>query len=565
MQSEMTSFGDTPSSGRGQAQISASSMAVHCEQLLQVQEKMIIPRSLSASENRNLSQSQTASKDKGFHIEKTVEETIGGKSQKTSDWIRVACSLQKSSTRRQESSSPFKEIKGALLSISTPEKQNQREETVFRFDDTAAYLESCRKSVISCSFPTRGEQSVASSSQRAGSPATPGQAVLKPTTKQTDVKRLETREFLGDDNSNQVMEKARNGNCLKMAGKNILSSKGYLPASYVPKRSNQAGMLQGLGQYHFPEYHIKGKGNDLATEQEEIAGALISSDVVSSSQMSGKVTPPLKGVVAQDQCSSLSEQSQLKGSSEESFSILKERSLPSSEKRSPEIFVVPSSDNSEEYEQALPSVLPGHASKHLGCSLSESQLEKLLESSISYDVDSAPPCAGNETKESQEDYMYTRIKQGPLTWRESTSQRNQLGNTKVNPDSSHLKNSTASEPCIALKKNLSPINSMANSSLKEKYKHKGKGLEVNTGQRNIDQTLSKPLTLTFDELFSQNTWHFSQISDRQLSVNEAETDFHQSMKRKRSEMEGHVQSIPPSAEGRQGNKVLLSDSPASPG
>ena len=542
MQSEVTSFSDTLSSGRGQAQISASFMAVDCGRSLQVQEKIIIPRSLSSTENRNFSQSQTTSKDKGFCIEKTVEETIGSKSQKTSDWTRVACSLQKSSARRQESSSLFKEIKGALLSISTLEKQNQREETVFRFDDTAAYLESCRKSVNSCSSPTRGEQSVASSSQR----------LLKPTTKQTDVKRLETWEFLGDDNSNQVKEKARNGNCLKMASKNI-----------VPKRSNQAGMLQGLGQYHFPEYHLK--GNDLATEQEEIAGALISSDVVSSSQMSGKVTPPLRGVVAEDQCSSLSEQSKLKGSSEESFSILKERSLLSSEKRSPEIFVVPSSDNSEEYEQALPSVLPGHASKHLGCSLSESQLEKLLESSISHDVDSAPLCAGNETRESQEDYMYTRIKQGPLTQRESTSQCNQLGNTKVNPDSSQLKNSTASEPCIASKKNLSPTNSMANSSLKEKYKHKGKGLEVNTGQSNIDQTLSKPLTMNFDELFSQNTWHFSQISDRQLSVNEAETDFHQSMKRKRSEMEGHVQSIPPSAEGRQGNKVLLSVSPASPG
>ena len=562
MQSEMTSFGDTPSSGRGQAQISASSMAVDCGQSLQVQEKMIIPRSLSASENRNLSQSQTASKDKGFCTEKTVEETIGSKSQRTSDWTRVACSLQKSSTRRQESSSLVKEIKGALLSISTPEKQNQREETVFRFDDTATYLKSIRKSVISCSFPTRGEQSVASSSQR----------VLKPTTKQIDVKRLETWEFLGDDNSNQVMEKARNGNCLKMASKNILSSKGYLPASYVPKRSNQAGMLQGLGQYHFPEYHIKGKGNDLATEQEKIAGALISSDVVSSSQMSRKVTPPLKGVVTQDQCSSLSEQSQLKGSSEESFSILKERSLPSSEKRSPEIFVVPSSDNSEEYEQALPSILPGQAAKHLCCSLSESQLEKLLESNISYDVDSTPPCTGNEPQESQEDYMYTKIKQGPLTQRESTSQRNQLGNTKANPDSSHLKNNTASEPCIASKKNLSPIHSMANSSLEEKYKHKSKGLEVNkhvsnltTVQTSIDQTLSKPLTMNFDELFSQNTWHFSQISDRQLSVNVAETDSHQSMKRKRSGMEGHVQSIPPSAEGRQGNKVLLSDSPASPG
>ena len=555
MQSEMTSFGDTPSSGRGQAQISASSMAIDCGQSLQVQEKMIIPRSLSSTENRNFSQSQTTSKDKGFRIEKNVEETIGGKSQETSDWTRVACSLQKSSTRRQESSSLFKEIKGALSSISTPEKQNQREETVFRFDDTATYLKSCRKSVISCTFPTRGEQSVASSSQR----------VLKPTTKETDVKRLETWEFLGDDISNQVKEKVRNGNCLKMAGKNILSSKGYLPVSYVPKRCNQAGMLQGLGQYHFPEYHVKEKGNDLATEQEEIAGALISSDVVSSSQMSGKVTPPLRGVVAEDQYSSLSEQSKLKGSSEESFSILKERSLPCSEKRSPEIFVVPSSDNSQEYEQALPSILPGHAAKHLGCSLSKSQLEKLLESSISYDVDSAPPCAGNETRESQEDYIYTRIKQGPLTRKESTSQRNQLGNTNVNPDSSQLKNSTASEPCIASKKNLSPINSMANSSLKEKYKHKGKGLEVNTVQSNIDQTLSKPLTMNFDELFSQNTWHFSQISDRQLSVNEAETDSHQSMKRKRSEMEDHVQSIPPSAEGRQGNKVLLSDSPASPG
>ena len=168
--------------------------------------------------------------------------------------------------------------------------------------------------------------------------------------------------------------------------------------------------------------------------------------------------------------------------------------------------------------------------------------------------------------------MYTKIKQGPLTQRESTSQRNQLGNTKANPDSSHLKNNTASEPCIASKKNLSPIHSMANSSLKEKYKHKSKGLEVNkhvsnftTVQSSIDQTLSKPLTMNFDELFSQNTWHFSQISDRQLSVNVAETDSHQSMKRKRSGMEGHVQSIPPSAEGRQGNKVLLSDSPASPG
>ena len=560
MQSEMTSFGDTPSSGRGQTQLSASSMAVDCGQSLQVQEKMVIPKSLSSTENRNFSQSQTASKVKGFRTEKTVEETIGGKSQKTSDWTRVACSLQKISTRQQESSSLFKEIKDALASISTPEKQNKREETVFRFDDTAAYLETCRKSVISCSLPTREEQLVASSSQRE----------LKPTTKQTDVKRLETWEFLNHNNSNHIKEKARSGNCLKMLGKNILSSKG--PASYVPKRSSRAGMLQGLGQYHFPEYHVKGKENELATEQEEIAGGLISSDVVSSSQMSGKLTPPLKGVIAEDQCSSFSEQLQLKESNEESFSILKERSLPSTEKKSPEIVVVPSSDNSEECEQALPSILPGHADKHLCCSLSESQLENLLESSISFDLDSAPPCAGNETRKSQEGDMYTKIKQGPLTQRESTSQGNQHGNTKANPDSSQLKNSTASEPCIASKKDLSPIHNMAHSALKEKLKHKGKSLEVHkhdsnstTVRSNIDQTLSKPMTMNFDKLFSQNTWHFSQISDGQLSVNEAETDSHQSIKRKRSEMEGHVHSIPPSVEDRQRHKVLLSGSPASPG
>ena len=104
------------------------------------------------------------------------------------------------------------------------------------------------------------------------------------------------------------------------------------------------------------------------------------------------MTQPLKGLVPEQHCTSSRYSSQLKTNSDESCSILHERL--SLVENSPVINVVPSSENSEETERekALPNITPGRNAKQMNWSLTESQLENLLDTSISVDDVTSPSC-----------------------------------------------------------------------------------------------------------------------------------------------------------------------------
>ncbi|KAL9976991.1 hypothetical protein ACROYT_G014346 [Oculina patagonica] len=128
------------------------------------------------------------------------------------------------------------------------------------------------------------------------------------------------------------------------------------------------------------------------------------------------VDQPLKGLVPEELCSSSSsETSQIRGSSEESYSILQERSSPGG--NAPDVSIVASSQNSHEFEieQPLSHVTPERTQFH--CSLSESQLGKLFDSSVSFDEVTSPPCISDGLLPMQEGFTQIKPRDMPLLQR----------------------------------------------------------------------------------------------------------------------------------------------------
>ncbi|KAJ7337122.1 hypothetical protein OS493_009974 [Desmophyllum pertusum] len=234
------------------------------------------------------------------------------------------------------------------------------------------------------------------------------------------------------------------------------------------------------------------------------------------------VDQPLKGLVPEELCSSSSETSQPKGNSEESYSILQGRS---SEKSSDDS-IVPSSQNSHEFELeqscALPHVTPER--NQLNCSLTESQLENLFETSVSFDEGTAPPCFSDVPSPVQEGY--TQIKPRHFRQRESTLIDNIPGNLK-----SSSRNVAVNHPCLASRQNF-----IVKESVTRRHSNEG--------------------FITCKE--KEHVELFSNVADL------FEIDRRQSIKRKRCAKDDCVHVTRPSDGTRRGRKALFRDSPVSP-
>lgn len=261
------------------------------------------------------------------------------------------------------------------------------------------------------------------------------------------------------------------------------------------------------------------------------------------------VEQPLKGLFPEELCSS-----QIRGSSEESYSILQRRSSVAENR--PDVSIVPSSQNSHEFvlEQELPLVTLER--KQLYCSLSESQLESFLDASVSFDEVRGSPSILEGS---------TQIKSRNVSRMQSTSSDKSKSISK----SSNLKTvadelSVASSGCLEKK---------TQSNKKDGgFSHVTEVVVVSPSRDNVRDTLHRKESLQkvevdFDTLFSQNTWKFSQTPVHvEFSADVFEIDKRQSIKRKRSENDDCKLKKPGPSDGViQIRKLSFPNSPVSPG
>ncbi len=306
--------------------------------------------------------------------------------------------------------------------------------------------------------------------------------------------------------------------------------------------------------------------------QEHNEKRLVSSSYVPSSQKRHRVLvdQPLKGLVPEELCSSSSETSQLRGSSEESYSILQERSSPGG--KAPDVSIVPSSQNSHEFEieQPLSHVTPERTQFH--CSLSESQLGQLLDSNVSFDEVTSPPCFADVPSPMQEGF--TQIKPRNECQKRLVSKDNTPGKQQLTSELSNSRNTVVSQSCLVSNHNLSvkktPLGNQSNhrnmTCQGNVLKNFGKEVAVssplkfNVGHTSTRKENSEKAKVDFDDLFIQNTWnHKSQTPVQEFSADLFEIDRRLSTKRKRSQTDDSVRKTRLSDGVRQGN------SPVSPG
>ncbi|XP_078365413.1 uncharacterized protein LOC144649723 isoform X1 [Oculina patagonica] len=310
--------------------------------------------------------------------------------------------------------------------------------------------------------------------------------------------------------------------------------------------------------------------------QEHNEKRLVSSSYVPSSQKRHRVLvdQPLKGLVPEELCSSSSETSQLRGSSEESYSILQGRSSHGG--KAPDVSIVPSSQNSHEFEieQPLSHVTPERTQFH--CSLSESQLGQLLDSNVSFDAVTSPLCISDGLSPMQEGF--TQLKPRNACQKESICNDHTPVKRKSLAESSNSRNAVFSQPCLASNHILpgkeSPLGNKSSqrniTCQKNVLKNVGREVAVSSPSKgNVGHTLTRKEILEkakidFDALFIQNTWNHSQTPVQEFSADLFEIDRRLSTKRKRSQTDDSVRKTRSSGGVKQENKLLLPDSPVSP-
>ena len=572
MQSEISSFNSSTSNDQlqGQVQASCSSMAATgCEQSLATTDKRGSSQYVSLKVKcDSLPQSATGKKQKdnsqfSMGDDSNDKRTPSQKMTSAKSGEGMSESHQLINSRWSEKSEDI------LPSIHTPEKQQQEGEMLARDRKNTACMERSRESRLNQSATSCSRSAMYSDTVEnlmIGSP----HRTVETEGQQRDLEYLEKQDSNKQQykqvcTANKSKKDIKIGNGLMVAA-NIDQPSKYT-ADCVADTPNQFEVLDSLGQSQILAHEIKGKENNdynskFASPQEESTVALVSSDYVSSSQVSVVLTQPLRGlhVASEEQCSPSSETSQLKGNSGESYSILQGRSAVA--EKSPEVNVVPSSENSEEFEleEPLANVTPGRITKQIHCSLSESQLGNLLDSSISIDDVTTPPCLEDAPVASQEGY--TRIIPRTAQQEGPTSCGHEMGEATSSSDSLHLANIVVDQPCVKSSKDLTGKRSIHESGSKGLEKSSKALLKDHKEAAVNHKTV---VTTDFDALFSQNTWSFSQTSDKELIADLVEIDRRQSVKRKRSEVDSHVNFTCPSDDTRQGNKAQVRDSPVSPG
>lgn len=265
----------------------------------------------------------------------------------------------------------------------------------------------------------------------------------------------------------------------------------------------------------------------------------VSSTFVPSSQRDScmPVKQPLKGLFPEELFSSSRDDSQIRGSSEESYSILKRRSS-----------VVPSSQNSHEFElqQELPHIFPER--KQFQCSLSESQLVSFLHASFS---------AGSPSIQEE----VTQVKARDASQIKQTSSEK----SKSISESSHLRRCGDNEPSL-VSSGCSEKKTRSNTKDSDGVTEV---VVVSPSRNNVRKTVQGNESLEkvdFDTLFSQNTWKLSQSPVREFSAEEFEVDKRQSIKRKRTENDDSKRKLPGLSDGFiKIRRLSFPDNPVSPG
>lgn len=283
--------------------------------------------------------------------------------------------------------------------------------------------------------------------------------------------------------------------------------------------------------------------------QEEDGVLLVSSSssYVPSSQTHAHVVTiqPLEGLIPEELFLSWSEGSQPRESSEESYSILHGGSAAGGEDE--DVSFVPSSQNSHELDPApqLPHVTPVRCQRD--CSLSESQLEKLFENSVSFDEVTTPPGLSGVLSPTPE--CYTQIKPQEVFQEDSETTLYKIlsGRRKCSSQSFSSRRTDVNTACYfscqEAEKESSLIfgskpNILGNTNSKESTISSSRGNSVSKSSTG-KQPNRVNSNVEFDTLFSQNTWSVSQPFTQELSADLVEIDRRHSIKRRHSETEDH--------------------------
>ena len=272
---------------------------------------------------------------------------------------------------------------------------------------------------------------------------------------------------------------------------------------------------------------------------------LISSNYVSSSQMSDEEHQPLMGLnlVTEHQLS------QVKQDSDESYSVLRE-SRSSQLKSFDESIVQSSAENSEETadEHVLPCINLWNADNLMQCSLTKSQIETLLDTNISYD-DLTSHDFDRSSHSSHSGKLVKNTSKELISSQEKDPEIKHLRRDIPSADPFYLERITAVECCISPSRD-------TNDTIQPSHAEKEETLAVcGENRQQFEHHFS---------LLSENRMCFPQASEERSCDDEFHK--HQSLKRKRSKVDGLMggKRYPPGDE-REARKVQFRERPLSPG
>lgn len=339
-----------------------------------------------------------------------------------------------------------------------------------------------------------------------------------------------------------------------------IGSNSNLENYLKPEQSSTGTSCQKVALLHL---HRPGN-NDVESEQErnnnchsglpgENDGSdvvLISSNYVSSSQMSDEEHQPLMG---------LNLVTEVKPDSDESYSVLRE-SRSAQLKSFNESIVQSSAENSEETadEHALPCINLWNASNLMQCSLTESQIENLLDTNISYD----DITSHDFVKSSHSGKLVKNTSKELIASQDPDIKH--LRRDIPSADPFYLERITAVQCCVSPSRDTNDTIQPSHAEEEDTLAVFGENTQQFEHHVRFSIKPSQPKTPITDSLLSENRMCFPQASEKRSC--DDEFDKHQSFKRKRPKVDGLMDGkrCPPGDE-REARKVQFRERPLSPG
>ena len=287
---------------------------------------------------------------------------------------------------------------------------------------------------------------------------------------------------------------------------------------------------------------------------------LISSNYVSSSQMSDEEHQPLMGLnlVTEHQLS------QVKQDSDESYSVLGE-SRSAQLKSFNESIVQSSAENSEETadEHVLPCINLWNTGNLMQCSLTESQLETLLDTNISYD-DITSHDFDKSSHSSHSGKLVKNTSKELIASQEKDPEITHLRRDIPSADPFYLERITAVQCCISPSRGTNDTIQPSHAEKEETLAVCGENRQQFEHHFRFSIKSSQPKIPITDSLLSENRMCFPQASEKRSC--DYEFHKHQSFKRKRSKVDGLMGGKRyPAGDEREARKVQFRKRPLSRG